>query len=220
MKAVARGALALCAVAGVVWFWSHRRAVERPATPAAPAPVVAEELEKLDDRQLLRDELRRLGLENAKLRAAQAAPEVADAGAAAAPPVPTRPATAESEARWLLARAEKLDAVLAAQPRNEAWAAPLEARARTLAAAKAAAGVTLLDVRCRSTACRMEYTYSSGEARLAHIHGLARDFGEISRVSYAYPGEPETHTRAIMYLTDDAHPLPLLDYATYAAANP
>jgi hypothetical protein len=217
VKAVVGGALVLCAVVGVAWFWSHRRAPERPATPSASAPAP----ETPDEREILRDEVRRLGLENAKLRAAQAAvPEAADAGAAAAPPTPTRPATPESEAKWLLARAEKLDEVLAAQPRNEAWAAPLEARARALAAAKAEAGVTLLDVRCRSTACRMEYTYSSGEARLSHIHGLARDFGELPRVSYAYPGEPETHTRAIMYLTDDAHPLPLLDYATYAAANP
>jgi hypothetical protein len=219
VRPAARGALVLCAAVGLgaAWFWSHRRAPE----VRAAAPAVAEgSAEGLDERQLLRDEVRRLGLENAKLRAAQApAPEVADAGAAAAA-VPTRPATPESESKWLLARAAKLDEALAAQPRNEEWASSLEKRARAVAAAKAEAGVTLLDVRCRSTACRMEYSYPSGEARLAHIHGLAKDFGELPRVSYAYPGEPETHTRAIMYLTDEAHPLPLLDYATYAAANP
>jgi hypothetical protein len=120
-----------------------------------------------------------------------------------------------------MARAAFLDGELARQPRDEAWASALEDKARTLyAAAKAEDGVKLVSVSCRSTACRLELSYADADARLRGIQRLGREIDELPRVTYAYPGEPDVHTRAIFYMAQDAHPLPALDYAEFAAASP
>jgi hypothetical protein len=63
----------------------------------------------------------------------------------------------------------------------------------------------------------MEFTYRDAEARADHIRHLGQDFVELPRVSYAYPGEPAVHNRAIMYMAADGHELPQLDYATFRA---
>lgn len=199
-----------------VWAWK-RTPVPRQAIAAAERAddAVAEE------RDLLRGEVRRLGMENAALRA-RASEGAASADKVEAPvekPRPERP-TPEKEARWLMARAAFLDDVLAKQPRDEAWAAALEARARTSATAKSGSGVTMVSAACRSTACRMEFTYADADARMKHVRQLGGEFEELPRITYAYPGEPESHTRAIMYLAREDHPLPQLDYSKFAAENP
>lgn len=202
-----------------VWAW------KRPArAPRAPAPAESAGDPVAEERDLLRGEVRRLGAENAALRAHQRSDEaeatlVAKADTAAEKPRPERP-TPEKEARWLMARAAFLDDVLAKQPRDDAWAAALEARARTSATAKSGAGVTMVSAACRSTACRMEFTYTDADARMKHVRQLGGEFEELPRISYAYPGEPESHTRAVMYLAREDHPLPQLDYSKFAAENP
>jgi hypothetical protein len=199
-----------------VWAWQR-------TTPAPRHAVAAERPDDLvvEERDLLRGEVRRLGMENAALRA-RAAESAAPADQVEAPvekPRPERP-TPEKEARWLMARAAFLDDVLAKQPRDEAWAAGLEARARTLAAAKSAAGVTMVSAACRSTACRMEFSYADADARMKHVRQLGAEFEELPRITYAYPGEPESHTRAIMFLAREDRPLPQLDYSKFAAEGP
>jgi hypothetical protein len=212
-------ALALATVVGGVMWW------RRPAPPAAPAAEASAPAvdPALRERQILRDEVRRLGLENAELRAEKARVAAADGGVA---PTSTgaeipRPTTPLQSARWLMARAAFLDGVLARQPRDEAWASALENKTRTLYAAKPEAdGVKLVSVSCRSTACRLEFTYADADARLRGIQRLGQEVDDLPRVTYAYPGEPDVHTRAIFYMAQDAHPLPALDYAEFAAANP
>lgn len=211
MQKSARNAVAASVVALGIGIWAfarHDGAKVRPQAPIAD-PVA-------DDREVLLGEVRRLGLENATLRAQQRS----DVKAEPAPEKPPaeRPSP-EKEAEWLMARAAFLDDVLAKQARDEKWAAGLEARARTLAEAKASAGVKIVSATCRSTACRMEFTYADADARMKHVRQLGGEFEELPRISYAYPGEPESHTRAIMYLAQQDHPLPQLDYSKFAAAG-
>jgi hypothetical protein len=110
-----------------------------------------------------------------------------------------------------------LDEVLAKQPRDEAWATAHETHARAVAASQGSLGVTLVGSSCRSSACRFEYSYVDEDARLKHIQTLGRDFGDLPHVSYAYPGEPDSHTRAIMFLAQDGHELPGLPFDEFLA---
>lgn len=59
------------------------------------------------------------------------------------------------------------------------------------------AGVSLVSVACRSTSCRPE----------------------VPRVSYAYPGEPDSHTHAVLFLAAEDHPLPAFDFKTFIASS-
>jgi hypothetical protein len=220
VRANGRYALAAGVLALGLGLWAWKRTAPSPRQAIAAAERAGDPV--AEERDLLRGEVRRLGAENAALRARERAPEAAleeKAEAAAEKPRPERP-TPEKEARWLMARAAFLDDVLAKQPRDEQWAAPLEERARTLAAGKSGAGVTMVSAACRSTACRMEFTYADADARMKHVRQLGGEFEELPRISYAYPGEPESHTRAIMYLAREDHPLPQLDYSKFAAESP
>jgi hypothetical protein len=204
---------------GGAWFWSRARAAA-PSSTVSSAPAADHDRQERDH---LQAEMRRLGMENLGLRLEKARRE-ADAEVVAAPvsgapsPAPDLPPpTPELEARWLMARAEVLDEALASQPRDDGWAAPLEEKARAMYPAKADTATALVSVSCRSSACRMEFTYRDAEARADHIRHLGQAFAELPRVSYAYPGEPTVHNRAVMYLTADGHELPQLDYATFRA---
>jgi hypothetical protein len=217
-KRVGIPALALVVLAGA-WVVKRGRAGHAPVAPVAAADSDVDPV--AEERDMLRGEVRRLGAELANARAEQrrAATEEGAAPAQPAREPAMPPPSPEVESRWLMARAEMLDGVLAAQPRDDAWASAQESHARTLATAQAGAGVTLVGASCRSTACRLEYSYADADARLKHLETLGRDFQQLPRVSYAYPGEPETHTRAIMYLAQDGHELPGLDFEKFSAAN-
>jgi hypothetical protein len=133
-----------------------------------------------------------------------------------APPVP-RP-TPQEEASWLAARAKNYDEALAREPRNEAWAAPIERKFRE--AYPSAAGHTrLLGVECRTHACRVEVETADGADRNEELRAVTAHVPELANASYAYPGEPESHRQAVVYLMRDGHLLPRLDYATYYAAS-
>jgi hypothetical protein len=213
--------LVLAAAFAVVSLWRARqqRDVTRPPTPGETA---ADEIDRLkDERDLLRGQVRHLGAQLAETNARQTAvtesnvaeTSNAEPARAANRPRPTR----EQEMAWLMARAHFLDDVLDKQPRNDTWATTVEKKARVLAEGRAKDGVKLVNVTCRSTACRMEYVYPDAAARVRHIESLGEDFTELPRVSYAYPGEPDVQTRAIMHLATSDQPLPTLDYKTFAA---
>jgi hypothetical protein len=213
-------ALAVVVLAGALAAKVAKSRRARPA-PVATAESVVDPI--AEERDLLRGEVRRLGVELANARAEQR--RAAAAGPAEGAPARTSrepappPPSPEVEARWLMARAEMLDGVLAAQPRDDAWASAQEAHARSVAAAQASAGVKLVGVSCRATACRFEYSYADADARIRHIETLGRDFQQLPHVSYAYPGEPESHTRAIMYLAQEGHELPGLDFEKFSEAE-
>jgi hypothetical protein len=183
-------------------------AAARPAASAATAPA-SDEVAKLEaENDALRARLR-LALTTVEKAAAQAAAsqrEQASEDPAAPPPTP------EQEAAWLEARARFYDAELARQPRNEAWAAPLEARAQEFANKHQALGVKFVDARCYASACRFEYAYPNGDARLAHLQALPRDFRELPRASYSYPGAPADDRRVVLHLTTKTDPLPPYEY--------
>jgi hypothetical protein len=213
------GAAAIIAIAvSGAWLWSRARA----AAPTSTSSFAAAHDDDREERKELRAEVRRLGMENLGLRLEKARRD-ADGAVAAAPATEAAPApdlpppTPELEARWLMARAALLDEALESQPRDDKWASPLEEKARATYPDKADGATKLVSVSCRSSACRMEFTYRDGAARAEHIRHLGQDFGELPRVSYAYPGEPTVHNRAIMYMAADGHELPQLDYATFSA---
>jgi hypothetical protein len=184
---------------------------------AAPAPVPAPE----SALPAPRAELARLA---AQAMAAShpappsaAAPEVPAAESEpAAAPIP-RPSPQE-EASWLAARAKNYDDALAREPRNEAWAAPIERKLRE-AYPPEAGHTRLIGVECRTHVCRVEVETADGADRNGELRAVTAQVPELANASYAYPGEPESHRQAVVYLMRDGHLLPRLDYATYYAAN-
>jgi hypothetical protein len=153
-----------------------------------------------------------LRVANGAVAAQGAAPPQAEAKS---PPVP--PPTPEQEAAWLAARAIFYDQFLKNEPRDGLWAAPLEARAVTLAKQLTEKGIKLEDARCWSQHCRLEYSYPDLEARNDHVHEMSKAFPELGEASYAYPGEPQSHTRAVFYLGKTGQHLPDFDYASFIA---
>lgn len=146
-----------------------------------------------------------------------AAPEAPAAEAEpAAAPIP-RP-TPQEEASWLAARAKNYDDALVREPRNEAWAAPIERKLRE-AYPPAAGHTRLIGVECRTHVCRVEVETADGADRNGELRAVTAHVPELANASYAYPGEPESHRQAVVYLMRDGHLLPRLDYAAYYAAS-
>lgn len=163
-------------------------------------------------------ELAALRLENVRLRAQlaqvqagnQAQPAAASSAEAAEPPTP------EQEMAWLEARAKFYDDILNKQPRNDAWASAMERQTIESHRHLPIAGVSVVKVACRSSACRMDFKYADEDIRTQHLHALGELFPELPIVSYSYPGEPSDHSRAVLFMTTRKDPLPPFDYARFS----
>jgi hypothetical protein len=163
----------------------------------------------------LREEVARLRAELRRGKRAAHATEGTVEKAALTDDAPVSPPTPEQEAAWLAARAQFYDKVLKDEPRNDAWAEPIEDKAISVAKTQAAQGVKLEDVRCYTNHCRMEYSYRDSDARTEHLSTIATSFTELQRVSYAYPGAPAVQNRAVLYMSTTDHPMPEFDYDTF-----
>jgi hypothetical protein len=182
---------------------------------ATPAPVVE------SARPAQQAELARLAAQAMAVSRpappSEAPPEAAPVEPEPVAPVVPRP-TPQEEAAWLAARAKNYDDALAREPRNEAWAAPLERKLRD-AYPPTAGHTRLIGVECRTHVCRVEVETADGADRNDELRAVTAHAPELANASYAYPGEPESHRQAVVYLMRDGHLLPRLDYATYYAAS-
>lgn len=205
----------LLGIAVGVWFLLRpdgdhpEDAAVSPAAVQSSAPAKPQPIAEL---ATLREENRRLRRQLIEARAQGVQSAVQEPEEA----TPTAAPTPEEEAAWLEARGAFYDQSLKGQPRNDVWADALEEKARATAAKERDQGVELVDARCYTDFCRMEYSYRDADARMNHIHAVGAAFPELKQTSYAYPGNPE-QTRAVMYMSTEGHVMPDFDYESFRA---
>jgi hypothetical protein len=116
-----------------------------------------------------------------------------------------------------MARSRFYDEKLAAEPRDPTWARSVESRAKELYEAKEFEGTDLVNVSCYTKSCRLEFSYADMANRERHLSSLPRDFPDLPRASFAYPGAPADQLRAIVYLSKEK--LERFSYDQYTKAE-
>jgi hypothetical protein len=101
--------------------------------------------------------------------------------------------------------------------RDARWASDMEQTVRHAYPTNEGVDARLVGVECRGTLCRLEFRYTSAEARVPHLGMLSQQFPDLPSAAYTYPEERKVHDRAVIYLARQGATLPSFDPAAGAA---
>jgi hypothetical protein len=101
--------------------------------------------------------------------------------------------------------------------RDARWANEMEQAVRHAYPTNEGVDARLVGAECRGTLCRLEFRYTSAEARVPHLSVLSQQFPELPSAAYTYPDERKVHDRAVIYLARQGATLPSFDASAVPA---
>jgi hypothetical protein len=118
------------------------------------------------------------------------------------------PQSDDGELEWVRNRGRFLDDQIQHESRDAEWADEMESMTRQYVESRFP-NVSIEGVLCKESLCRMSFRYSDPAERGPHLSDISEAFPEdLPRASYAYPGEPERHDQAVVYLARAGREMP------------